>query len=84
MGAPHANALLSPWALNATPGLAIVRPGVCRFQTVRFGPGSVTGNKMAKEYSRTQRIGDQMQRELAQLIRREIKDPVWGWSPSPP
>lgn len=27
---------------------------------------------MAKEYSRTQRIGDQMQRELAQLIRREI------------
>jgi ribosome-binding factor A len=30
---------------------------------------------MAKEYSRTQRIGDQMQRELAQLIRREVKDP---------
>ncbi|EGH09369.1 ribosome-binding factor A, partial [Pseudomonas savastanoi pv. glycinea str. race 4] len=33
---------------------------------------------MAKEYSRTQRIGDQMQRELAQLIRREIKDPRVG------
>jgi ribosome-binding factor A len=34
--------------------------------------------KMAKEYSRTQRIGDQMQRELAQLIQREIKDPRLG------
>ena len=30
---------------------------------------------MAKDYSRTQRIGDQMQRELAMLIQREIKDP---------
>ncbi len=30
---------------------------------------------MAKEYSRTQRIGDQIQRELARLIQREIKDP---------
>lgn len=28
-----------------------------------------------KEYSRTDRIADQMQRELAQLIQREIKDP---------
>ena len=33
---------------------------------------------MAKEYSRTQRIGDQMQRELSQLIQREIKDPRVG------
>ncbi|SDI08670.1 30S ribosome-binding factor RbfA [Pseudomonas panipatensis] len=33
---------------------------------------------MAKEYSRTQRIGDQMQRELALLIQREIKDPRLG------
>jgi ribosome-binding factor A len=33
---------------------------------------------MAKEYSRTQRIGDQMQRELALLIHREIKDPRLG------
>jgi ribosome-binding factor A len=33
---------------------------------------------MAKEYSRAQRIGDQMQRELAQLIRLEIKDPRLG------
>lgn len=33
---------------------------------------------MAKEYSRTQRIGDQMQRELASLIQREIKDPRLG------
>ena len=34
--------------------------------------------EMAKEYSRTQRIGDQMQRELALLIQREIKDPRLG------
>ncbi|MCW3150667.1 30S ribosome-binding factor RbfA [Stutzerimonas stutzeri] len=33
---------------------------------------------MTKEFSRTQRIGDQMQRELAQLIQREIKDPRLG------
>ncbi|AYC31653.1 30S ribosome-binding factor RbfA [Pseudomonas cavernae] len=33
---------------------------------------------MAKDYSRTQRIGDQMQRELSQLIRREVKDPRVG------
>lgn len=33
---------------------------------------------MAKEYSRTQRIGDQMQRELSQLIQREVKDPRVG------
>src|SRR5690554_4776367 len=30
---------------------------------------------MAKDYSRTQRIGYQMQRELASLIQREVKDP---------
>lgn len=34
---------------------------------------------MAKEYSRTQRIGDQMQRELAQMIPREVKDPRLGF-----
>lgn len=33
---------------------------------------------MAKDYSRTQRIGDQIQRELALLIQREIKDPRLG------
>ena len=33
---------------------------------------------MAKVYSRTQRIGDQMKRKLAQLIRREVKDPRVG------
>jgi len=33
---------------------------------------------MAKEYSRTQRIAEQMQRDLAQLIQREIKDPRMG------
>ena len=34
---------------------------------------------MAKEFSRTQRIGDQMQRELAVLIPREVKDPRLGF-----
>lgn len=34
---------------------------------------------MAKEFSRTQRIGDQMQRELAALIPREVKDPRLGF-----
>ncbi|QJD60256.1 30S ribosome-binding factor RbfA [Pseudomonas sp. gcc21] len=33
---------------------------------------------MAKEYSRTQRVADQMQRELAQLIHREVRDPRIG------
>ena len=33
---------------------------------------------MAKEYSRTQRIADQMQRELALLIQREVRDPRVG------
>lgn len=33
---------------------------------------------MAKEFSRTQRIGDQMQRELALLIQRDVKDPRLG------
>jgi len=30
---------------------------------------------MAREYSRVDRIADQMQRELAELIQRELKDP---------
>ena len=33
---------------------------------------------MARDYSRIERIGDQMQRELAQLIQREVKDPRVG------
>ena len=33
---------------------------------------------MARDYSRFDRIGDQMQRELAQLIQREVKDPRVG------
>lgn len=33
---------------------------------------------MAKEYSRTQRVADQMQRELALLIQREVRDPRLG------
>lgn len=34
---------------------------------------------MAKQYSRTQRIGDQIQRELATMIPREVKDPRLGF-----
>ncbi|KAA1175800.1 30S ribosome-binding factor RbfA [Marinobacter salinexigens] len=33
---------------------------------------------MSREFSRIDRIGDQMQRELAQLIQREVKDPRVG------
>ena len=33
---------------------------------------------MPKEFSRTRRVGEQMQRELAQLIQQEIKDPRVG------
>ncbi|NWO06464.1 MAG: 30S ribosome-binding factor RbfA [Alteromonadaceae bacterium] len=33
---------------------------------------------MGREYSRVDGIGDQMQRELAQLIQREVKDPRVG------
>ena len=33
---------------------------------------------MAKEYSRTQRVADHLQRELATLIQREVRDPRVG------
>lgn len=33
---------------------------------------------MAKEYSRTQRVGEQIQKELAQIIQLEMKDPRLG------
>lgn len=33
---------------------------------------------MAKDFSRTRRIGEQMQRELATLIQKEIQDPRLG------
>ena len=33
---------------------------------------------MARDYSRIERIGDQMQRELALLIQREVRDPRVG------
>ena len=33
---------------------------------------------MPKEYSRTERVGDAIQRELAQVIRNEIRDPRIG------
>lgn len=34
---------------------------------------------MAKDYSRADRVGQQMQRELAELIRLELKDPRIGF-----
>lgn len=33
---------------------------------------------MAKEYSRTQRVADHLQRELAALIQHEVRDPRLG------
>jgi len=33
---------------------------------------------MAREFSRSDRVGDQIQRELAQMIQREVKDPRLG------
>ncbi len=33
---------------------------------------------MAKEFSRTRRVGEQIQRDLAQLIPREVRDPKLG------
>ena len=38
---------------------------------------------MAKEFSRTQRVADYLQRELAALIQRELRDPRLGmkWEP---
>ena len=33
---------------------------------------------MAKEYSRTERLADQIQRDLAYLLQREVKDPRVG------
>ncbi len=34
---------------------------------------------MPKEFSRSRRVGEQLQRELSALIRREIQDPRAGW-----
>jgi ribosome-binding factor A len=34
---------------------------------------------MPKEFSRTRRVGEQIQRELSMLIRRELQDPRAGW-----
>jgi len=51
-----------------------MRPPASSFQLSAFQKVRV----MAKDYSRTQRIGDQIQRELASLIQREIKDPRLG------
>ena len=34
---------------------------------------------MAREFSRTQRVGEQIQRELGTLLQREVKDPRVGF-----
>ena len=34
---------------------------------------------MAREYERAQRVAPQLQRELSDLIRHELKDPRLGW-----
>jgi ribosome-binding factor A len=34
---------------------------------------------MAREFSRSRRVGEQMQRELAELIQRDMKDPRLGF-----
>ena len=34
---------------------------------------------MPKEYSRSQRMAEQVRRELAELVRDEIKDPRVNW-----
>ena len=33
---------------------------------------------MPRDFSRTQRVADQLQRELAELLRTEVKDPRIG------
>ena len=33
---------------------------------------------MPKDYSRTRRVGEQIQREMAQLVQQEVKDPRLG------
>lgn len=33
---------------------------------------------MAKEFSRSRRVGEQLQRELAELVQRDLKDPRLG------
>ncbi|HQU16391.1 MAG: ribosome-binding factor A [Chromatiales bacterium 21-64-14] len=34
---------------------------------------------MPREFSRTRRVGEQIQRELSGMIQREVKDPRVGW-----
>ena len=33
---------------------------------------------MPKDFDRTRRVGEQLQRELAQMVQRELKDPRLG------
>jgi ribosome-binding factor A len=38
----------------------------------------MAGKRMMQEFSRTQRVGGQIQRELAQIIQQELRDPRLG------
>ena len=38
----------------------------------------MAGELMVQEFSRTQRVGGQIQRELAQIIQQELRDPRLG------
>lgn len=51
--------------------------GCCFSSSTRRGL-QVNTDSMGKEFSRTRRVGEQIQRELAQLIREEVKDPRVG------
>lgn len=45
------------------------------FISLRLGVSGVKISNMPKDYPRSHRIGDLIQRELAELIRTEVKDP---------
>ena len=54
--------------------VVILRAGLTLFPF----SGSFPVVLMPKEFSRSRRVGEQMQRELAQLIQQEVKDPRIG------
>lgn len=45
---------------------------------MREGAHGTAGNHMPKEFKRTDRVAGQMQREIAQLVQTEVKDPRLG------
>ena len=49
------------------------------------GPGPLHQRSivMPREFPRTRRVGEQIQREIATLMRDEIVIPDWDWSASP-